>query len=226
VPPWRLGAIDFLSPRLAVALTAAQVPCSLGPGQGIGFPHQQVRLAVSRDGGRRWVTRGRVLPARGPGPGSEQVVAASPRRVWALTAGGHLLETRDGGGIWTRKPLPVPVTAIARAGTALWALACPRRAPSWCRPVVERLASPRAAWRRLPVLRLRAGFYRLLDAVTARAAVLLVSRNGSARADLASTSDAGHQWTVRPAPRGPWLARGRGHLCDIYAGITSAGPQR
>jgi hypothetical protein len=56
--------------------------------------------------------------------------------------------------------------------------------------------------------------------------VFLVSRNGSARAELASTSDAGQQWAVRPAPRGPRVMRGRGHLCAIYAGITSAGPQR
>jgi photosystem II stability/assembly factor-like uncharacterized protein len=226
VPPWRLGAIDFLSPRLAVALTAAQVPCSAGAGQGIGFPGQQVRLAVSRDGGGRWVTRGHLLPAGGPGLGSEQVVAASARRVWALTAGGLLLETRDGGGTWTQQPLPVPVVHIGRAGAALWALACPRQARSWCRPAVERLASPQGAWQRLPVPRLRASLYRLLDAVTARAAVFLVSRNGSARADLASTSDAGLRWTVRPAPRGPRLTRRRRHPCDSYAGITSAGPRR
>src|SRR5215831_19021769 len=46
VPPWRLGVIDFVSPRLGVALTAAQVPCSSGAGQGTGFAAQQVRLAV------------------------------------------------------------------------------------------------------------------------------------------------------------------------------------
>jgi hypothetical protein len=69
VPPWRLGAIDFVSPRLGVALTAAQVPCGSGAGQGTGFPAQQVRLAVSSDGGREWVTRGRVLAGGGPDPG-------------------------------------------------------------------------------------------------------------------------------------------------------------
>jgi len=114
VPPWRLGAIDFLSPRLGVALTAAQVPCSSGPGQGIGFPPQQVRLAMSSDGGREWVTRGHVLADGGPDPGFEQVAAASARQVWALTDNGHLLETRDGGRIWRPQPLPGPVVDIAR----------------------------------------------------------------------------------------------------------------
>ena len=179
---------------------------------------------MSSDGGRRWVTRGQALPAGGPDAGREQVVAASPRRVWGLTGGGHVLETRDGGATWTPQPLPVPVLDIAGVGGTLWALACPRQTPSWCRPVVERLASPRAAWQRVPVPPLRAGSYRLLDAVSARAAVFLVSQNGSARAELASTSDAGRRWAVRPAPRGPRVTRGRGHVCDIYAGITNAGP--
>jgi photosystem II stability/assembly factor-like uncharacterized protein len=226
VPPWRLGAIDFLSPRLGVALTAAQVPCSSGPGKGIGFPPQQVRLAVSSDGGREWVTRGRVLADGSPDPGSEQIAATSARQVWALTDDGRLLETRNSGGTWTPQPLPGPVVDIAQAGATLWALACPRRTSSWCRPVLERLASPQAAWQRLPVPRLRSGFYKLLDAVSARAAVFLISRNGSPRAELASTSDAGQRWAVRSAPRGPRVTRGRGHVCDIYAGVTNAGPQR
>ena len=101
VPGWRLGAIDFVSPRLGVALTAAQVPCGSGPGQGIGFPAQQVRLAVSSDGGREWVTRGRVLADGGPDPGFEQIAAASARRVWALTDDGRLLQTGNGGRSWT-----------------------------------------------------------------------------------------------------------------------------
>jgi len=226
VPPWRLGAIDFLSPRVGVALTAAQIPCTLSRGQGIGFPPQQVRLAVSRDGGRQWITRGQVIAESGRGFGLEQVAAASTRRVWALTTSGHLLETRDGGGTWTPQPLPAPVVDLAQAGATLWALACPRRTPAWCRPVLERLASPQAAWQRLPVPPLRAGYYRLLDAVSARAAVFLVSRNGLAQAELASTSDAGQHWAVRTAPRGPRVTRGHGHLCDIYAGITNAGPKR
>lgn len=226
VPPWRLGAIDFLSPRLGVALTAAQVPCRSGPGRGIGFPPQQVRLAVSSDGGREWVIRGRVLGDGGPDAGFEQVAATSPQEVWALTDGGHLLETRNGGRSWTPQPLPVPIVGIARAGATLWALACPRRTSSWCRPVAERRASPQARWQRLPVPRLQSGFYKLLDAVSADAAVFLISRNGSARADLVSTSDAGLHWAVRPAPRGPRATRRRGRVCDIYAGITTAGPDR
>jgi hypothetical protein len=226
VPPWRLGAVDFVSPRLGVALTAAQVPCSSDPRQGIVSPPQQVRLAVSSDGGQEWVTRGRVLAGGGPDPGFEQIAAASAQQVWALTDSGHLLATRNGGQTWTPQPLPAPVVDIAQAGTTLWALACPRRTSSWCRPVAERLASPQAAWHRLPVPPLRAGSYQLLDAVSARAAVFLISHDASARADLVSTSDAGQQWAVRPAPRGPRVTHGRGHVCDIYAGITNVGPDR
>jgi photosystem II stability/assembly factor-like uncharacterized protein len=185
-----------------------------------------VRLAVSSDGGREWVTRGRVLTGGGPGPGFGQVIAVSARRVWALTDAGRLLETGNGGRSWTPQPLPAPVVDIARAGATLWALACPRRAASWCRPVAERLASPQAGWWRLPVPRLRAGVYHLLAAVSPRAAVFVISHNGSARAELVSTSDGGQRWAVRPAPRGPRVTRGRGHVCDLYAGITHAGPDR
>jgi photosystem II stability/assembly factor-like uncharacterized protein len=225
VPPWRLGAIDFLSPRLGVALTAAQIPCrtTSGPGQGIGFPPQQVRLAVTWDGGRQWITRGQVLPADGPDPGFEQVAATSARQVWALTDAGHLLETRNAGATWTPQPLPAPVVDIAQARATLWALACPPLIQLSCRPVLERIASPRGAWQRLPVPRLRSGPYRLLDAVSARGAVFLISHSGSARAELASTSDAGEHWVLRPAPRGR-TRHGQGHLCDIYTGITTTGP--
>jgi hypothetical protein len=220
VPPWRLGAIDFLSPRVGVALTAAQIPCRItaGPGRGIDFPPQQVQLAVSGDGGRRWVTRGQVIPGGGANPGFEQVAATSARQAWALTDSGHLLESGNAGVTWTPQPLPAPVVDIAQAGAILWALSCPPSTQLSCRPVVERLASPNGVWRRLPVPRLRSGPYHLLDALSARAAVFLVSHPGSARADLASTSDAGQHWVLRPAPRG------RGHLCDIYTGITSTSP--
>lgn len=220
VPPWRLGAIGFLSPRLGLALTAAQVPCTPGPGQGTTFVPQQVRLAVSRDGGRRWVTSGQVLATGGPESGLERVVAVSARQAWALTAGGRLLETRTGGAGWTVQPLPAPVVGIAAAGGMLWALACPRLPEGTCRPVLERAELSGGRWQRLPVPRLRSGFYKLLDAVSARAAVFLISRNGSPRAELASTGDAGQHWALRPAPRGP------GHLCDVYTGITHAGPRR
>lgn len=82
------------------------------------------------------------------------------------------------------------------------------------------MARDAGRWQRLPVPRLRAGGYWLLDALSSRAAVFLAAPAGSAHATLASTGDAGRQWTLRPAPRGP------GHLCDTYNGLTSAGPRR
>ena len=178
---------------------------------------------MSRDSSRQWITRGQVLPAGGPDPGFEQVAAVSAAQVWALTDG-HLLETRDAGATWTPQPLPSPVVDIARAGVTLWALACPPLTRLSCQPALERISSPRGGWQRLPVPRLRSGPYRLLDALSARAAVFLISRSGSAGADLASTSDAGQHWVLRPAPRGPPAPRGQGGLCDIYTGITQAGP--
>jgi len=51
-----------------------------------------VRLAVSGDGGREWVTCGRMLAGGGSGRGFEQILAASARRVWTLTDNGHLLQ--------------------------------------------------------------------------------------------------------------------------------------
>jgi hypothetical protein len=92
VPPRRLGAIDFLSPRLGIALTAAQVPCSVGPGQGIGFPRQQVRLAVSSDGGVRWAP----IRAVNPQGAAASFDVFSPHQAWVLATGAGLWGTSNG----------------------------------------------------------------------------------------------------------------------------------
>jgi photosystem II stability/assembly factor-like uncharacterized protein len=220
VPPWRLGAIDFLSAGLGLALTAAEIPCQ---DHGTEFVPAQVRLAVSRDGGHSWVTQGAVLSPGGREPGAEQIAAVSARRAWALTAAGQLLLTRDAGAAWTVQPLPAPVLGIGKAGGTLWALSCPRLTGLACRPVLERYDG---GWRRWPVPPRRSGAYWLLAALSSRAAVFLVSRAGSAAATLVSTGDAGRHWTRRPAPRGPVPGHGRGGLCQVYAGIASAGPRR
>jgi hypothetical protein len=161
VAGWRLGAIRFLSPAAGVALTAPRIPCKvpLGPGRGeeVRFQAQPVRLAVSRDGGRRWVSRGGVIAATAQSPVGEQVVAASVREVWAVSDRGKLLATRNGGAIWTVQRLPAPVVDLADVGGSLWALACPRVTGLACRPVLERMVLPAGRWRPVPVPRLLSG---------------------------------------------------------------------
>ncbi len=92
----QLGAIDFLSGRVGLALTATQVPCS-GPGQEISVQPQPVRLAVSSDGGRHWVSRGASLPSTPQSAVPEVLFAASAQDVWALSDTGALRSTQNTG---------------------------------------------------------------------------------------------------------------------------------
>ena len=155
VAAWRLGAVRFVSPRYGVALTAPEIPClrSMGDmGTEVTSRAQPVRLAVTEDGGRHWVTRESVLPVTAQRAGGEQVAAVSGRDSWVFgSTAGELLVTRDGGAIWTVQPLPAPVVAAASAGGWLWALSCPpvsqaAVSQTACRPVVERMRLPDGAW--------------------------------------------------------------------------------
>lgn len=224
VAAWRLGAVHFLSATTGVALTAPRIPCEIpaGRGQGkeVGFQAQPVRLAVTEDGGRHWVTQMGVIPAIGQSPVIEQVVAASVRQLWAVSNRGKLLATTDGGATWAVQRLPARVVELADAGGSLWALACPRVTGLACRPVLERMVPPAGQWRRVPLPRLLSGLDPKLALPSPRRAVLLAPAHAKSPAVLAITRDGGGHWAVRPAPRGP------GGLCESYVGITTAGPGR
>ena len=210
VAAWQLGAIRFASPRSGVALTASQVPCdrSLGPGQGteVTFVPQSVRLAVTRDGGRQWVTTGRVLPGTPQSWESGQVAAVSGPDIWVVSDTGALFATRDFGVTWTTQPWPAPVVAAASAGGWLWAASCPGVPDHLCQPVVERMRLSGGNWTRTP-LTTRAWASVQLVVVSARAAVVAVA---GPHPELATTTDGGAHWSAHATPDGQPFRCGQG----------------
>ena len=220
----RLGAIDFLSPEVGVALSAPEIPCSVPVGHGKGvniFQHvQPVRLAVSTDGGRQWVTQGRPVSANTSTTKSvvEQLVATSTKTAWALVRG-TLMVTVNGGTTWASQPLPTPVIDVEKSGSWLWALACPSSAGgARCSPVLERKPVTGGAWDKLPIPELQPSVPRDLLVVSTEVAVLLLSPYGDAPGMLAVTTDAGTNWTLEAPPSGPE------NLCGSDAAIAASGP--
>ena len=199
VAAWRLGAIRFASPRYGVALTAPEIPClrSLGNmGTEVSSVAQPVRLAVTEDGGRHWVTRGSVLPVTAGQAAGEQVAAVLGPDSWVVSGGAdELLATRDYGATWAVQPVAAPVVAAASAGGWLWALSCPPVSPARCRPVVERMRLPDGTWVRTPLVAAATAQDPWLAVLSGDAAVIGIATPHPA---LASTTDGGALWSVRP----------------------------
>jgi photosystem II stability/assembly factor-like uncharacterized protein len=220
----QLGAIRFLSPQVAVALTTPYSACKTPPpGQAPAAPTKPVRLAISRDGGRTWLAVQTSLPrtTRETPTDSvaEQLVATSTRDAWALTTQGQVAATQNGGTSWTVEALPRPVVQLKLAGRVLWALSCPQTTALFCRPVLERKPL-NGAWTRLPIPQRQAVVENLLLAVASPQVVVLQTStsddSGAPNGTLASSIDGGQHWTQQQDPTLP------GGVC--YAtGLTTAG---
>jgi photosystem II stability/assembly factor-like uncharacterized protein len=222
VPAWRLGAVLFVSRDSGLALTAPLVECHVPLGNGGGTDvysqPQPVRLAMTSDGGRHWVTSGAELPVIPQSGVSGQVAAVDGMRIWVVSATGKLLVTRDAGATWAAQPAPGPVVAAGSAGGWMWVLSCPPAAADGsCRPGVARMELRTGRW---------TGVHRFAPAsvpvpwlyVLSGSAAVTVLR--SPHPELASTVDGGVHWTVRAVPAGPGDMCGSG---DGYPLFTAAG---
>ena len=205
VSPSRLGAVDFLSAEVGVGLTA--------PTHGCG-----ATLAVTRDGGRHWLTEGTPLPGPPSGVPAEHVAATSTVRAWASTGAGPLMATTTGGDSWTVQPVPGPIVAVDISGPTLWALGCPHTNNVSCRPVLARRRVAGGEWRRLPLPRLDSDPDPELAPASASTVLLHLLRPGASGGTLLESSDAGVRWTRPPDP--VW----RGRPC-WGAGFVTAGPR-
>lgn len=195
VGAWRLGSVRFTSLTTAVALTAPGIPCDipLGPGQGVQgeFLAQQVRLAVTRDGGHHWVTGGRALLSAVSESATEQIAAVFGGHVWALV-GERLYEIGDGGSTWTSVPLPGRVASADAVGGRLWVLLCLRTGQIACRPEVNQMSIPTGTWTREPLPVSSASVDPQLAVSSARDAVVVTNPAVPNRNPvLISTTDAG-----------------------------------
>jgi photosystem II stability/assembly factor-like uncharacterized protein len=226
VPPARLGAIDFLSAKTAVALSAKAIPCEVALGEGKGYEviqqTQPVRLAVTTDGGNHWITEGSAFASRvtSTGPIAEQVVAASTSVAWALDDEGTLLETTDSGATWAPQSVPTPVERMARVGDSVWIVACPSLAGavSCASPVVEYTPLTGGAWQRLTAPPIGSAVAPTLNVVSGQEVVLAFSADSPSATALAVTTDGGQKWTVPTVPRGPE------NLCQSYPDFAADSP--
>ena len=180
-----------------------------------------MRLALTADGGDSWDLAGAAipLPTSSVEPASEQVVASTVRRVWALVGSGQVVETVDGGAHWTVESLPGPVVALALADHFVWALACPQTSPGSCHPVLERASGAGGGWTHLPLPR-------VVSAPDPQIAVasdgeLIIQANGAAgkAGALLYSLDLGARWTQEPDPT--WS----GNRCTS-GGLLAAVPNR
>ncbi|HXL93848.1 MAG TPA: hypothetical protein VN969_33360 [Streptosporangiaceae bacterium] len=190
VAQWRLGSVHFMSPGAGVAVTAAQIYCHSAAG--VVSQAQRVLLAVSTDGGGRWVTEGTALPAATV----DQVAAFSTRAVWALTSAGTLYATANGGRTWTRQRFPGPVLTITQADGELTAL-FHRTSPYG--PGIDTLRLPGGSWRPVPVPP--------LDTKNTTVPQLAFAGGGTfgllIGPELISSTDGGARWTSRSVPAAP-----------------------
>lgn len=201
--PSRLSAIHFLSPQVGVGLTSPSARC--GP-----------MLALTRDGGRRWVTEGVPLPRPPAGIFIEQLEATSPRTAWVASGTGPLMATTNGGSTWTVQPVPGPVVGLAITRQTLWALGCPHRINVQCGPVLARKLLPTGSrWRLIPV----PGFHSVPApelAVPDPSTVVVNAGPSDGGSRLAISVDGGGRWRFS-APA--WM----GQPCD-GGDLTTAGP--
>jgi photosystem II stability/assembly factor-like uncharacterized protein len=95
-------------------------------------------LAITHDGGKRWMSEGTSLPQPPAGGVVEQLTAISPSTAWAWRGVGPVMATTTGGSNWTVQPVPEPLVALAVTLRALWTLGCPHLNNVQCRPVLAR----------------------------------------------------------------------------------------
>ncbi|HET9094887.1 MAG TPA: hypothetical protein VFN36_07340 [Solirubrobacteraceae bacterium] len=163
VSPWRMGALQFVSPAQGIGLTASTLICyeHRKTGSQVDFRSQPVRLALTSDGGRLWRLAGTPVPAGSATPmtSGEQLVAAG-NRVWAIVDNGRLLATTDQGHRWRRVRLSGRAVQLALRDAHIWSVTCvkvkSRAWPSACRPELWRAPIGTGAWTQVPLPKLTA----------------------------------------------------------------------
>lgn len=203
IETWRLGVVRFLSPEVGIALSAAYVPCYVPlrrAGNAVYWQRQPVRLAITHDGGKYWLTQGSTLPSGSLGQG-ESLAAISVNDIAAVTGAG-LFTTTDGGVNWSAQTLPAPVEQVAVGGDTWWALSCRQAGQHTCRPLLEHRQASAGQWVAvsLPKVWARPEPAPLLKLPGNGELVIPASSGDGQRGTLLVSDDSGRRWTVRADP--------------------------
>jgi hypothetical protein len=201
-----LAAVTFISHRAGVAVTAAEVPCQIGPGGG-GSRAFPLRLAQTEDGGHSWNVEGSASPPNIPHRPFPQVDLAfeTVAKGW-LSAGGKLEATDDGGRQWRTVNLDSQrVLAVQRVGQVVFTLTTTH---------LWRLASSSSRWAEGAAL--PAAMARSLVGATVITAfgpatgdvVVVTSELGDLGPQGVESSDAGRRWqrVADPCAARNWVA--------------------
>lgn len=228
-PGWHIGALQFLSPTSGVGITALRAPCyrHLTTGDEVSLQRQRVRLALTADAGRLWRVVGAALPVGSVANGAlpEQLVATAPASVWAVVGRGRLVATQDLGAHWSMQALPNPVIQLAMSAQTVWALSCPaaasRFAPLGCRPELWRTAAGSGSWVRVKLPHVSSRDLESVHLAVTPSDVMMTVAEADAygTVELLISADAGHRWSVRPAPK--WDR----NSCGIEAALTAYPPR-
>jgi hypothetical protein len=224
-----MGAVQFLSPTAGIGLTAGTLICfkHSKTGSQVSFKAQPVRVALSSDGGQSWRLTGTAAPVglTPSTPSGEQLVTASPARIWAIVGKGRLITTTDGGRRWRRVTIPGPVVELTRRGDRIWSVTCPhvtsRAWPLACRPQVWRAPIGTGLWTQVSLPNLTAQDADVPLTIASDQSILLdlLPATRSATGELAISTDAGSTWRTRPDPT--W----DGHPCMSAGDLTAAPPR-
>jgi photosystem II stability/assembly factor-like uncharacterized protein len=229
VHAWRMGAVQFLSPTTGIGLTASTLICfeQGKTGSQVSFKAQPVSVALSNDGGQSWRLTGTAAPT-GPTPSTasgEQLVAASPARIWAIVGKGRLLATADGGRSWRRVTFPGPVVELTRSGNRIWAATCLHvTSSSWplaCRPQLWRAPIGTGFWTQVSLPNLTAQDPDVHLTIASGQSMLLdlLPATRSVTGEMAISTNGGSTWRTRPDPT--W----DGHSCMSAGDLTAAPPR-
>jgi hypothetical protein len=205
VQGWRLGVLQFQSPKRGLALTAPSTICyPAGLNGPVRRQHQSVSLVATGDGGNSWRVVGTPLPLRRSPAFAEPRVAVAGRVVY-VGLGRNLWVGSRRGQHWRELGAVAHLVGLTSVGAEVWALSCiPLHHTGECRPRLWRLGDDaRPSQVAFPVRRTLGSASFLGVAHSMVAVHVSTAPSPAPRPDLVVSTDGGRSWQVGPAPSGP-----------------------
>ena len=226
VEAWRMGAVQFLSPKDGVGVTASQIECSSSKTQGsqVSSVSQPVLIARTANGGLTWRLTGQRAPTPANTPwADEAILAISDSQAWVQLGNGKLLMTQNAGATWRRESLAGRVISVQRNGNRIWALTCLQSSTATateCRPTLWSAKLGSSKWIRALRAKMAVPDPQLAISSDGDILVGFTTVGRTSHGELLSSTEHGAHWRAREAPS--WDHR----RCNAGAGamLAAAGP--